>query len=265
MYPRRVVLHVLGAAAISFVFSASVDAASVGKATSVVPTATYARGAAVKNLEIDAPLEQNDRVKTAGSGAAEIQFIDETTLTIGENSEVLLDQFVFDGDKARNATVEIVRGTLRFVSGSSDDRAYQIKTPVAVIGVRGTVIDVSFENNEMVLNTVEGLGVVCHGSAGCRDVRAGESPLAINRIGFFPASAAQAARLLRRLEGAHQTLSRRIGRAPFAAKGWQKNLGGKLNQRGLFKGQQKGQFKEQFKGQTKGQLKEKGKAKGLFR
>ncbi|MDO8534881.1 MAG: FecR domain-containing protein [Xanthobacteraceae bacterium] len=215
-------------------------------------------------------------MKTAGSGAAEIQFIDDTTLTIGENSEVLLDKFVFDGAKARNATVEIVRGTLRFVSGSSDDSAYQIKTPVAVIGVRGTVIDVSFENNEMVFNTVEGLGVVCHGSAGCRDVRAGESPLAINRLGFFRASPAQAARLLSRLEGAHQTLSRRIGRSAFTARGWQRNLGGKLGkQPGQFKTLTKGLFKGQLKDQAKGQLKEpfkgksteqpKGKARGLFR
>ncbi len=264
MRPRRVVLHVLGVAAIPFVFSASLHAAAVGKATSVVPAATYARGAAVKNLAIDDPLEQNDRVKTAGSGAAEIQFIDDTTLTIGENSEVLLDQFVFDGTKARNATVQIVRGTLRFVSGSSDDRAYQIKTPIATIGVRGTVIDVSFENGEMVFNTVEGLGVVCHGSAGCRDVRAGESPIAINRIGFYRASAAQAARLLRRLEGAHQTLSLRIGRSAFTAKGWQRNLGGKIgNQRGLFKEQTKGLLKDPFKGKSKEQSK--GKAKGLFR
>ncbi len=129
---------------------------SIGDVVSVVPQANDQRGGAVQELSINDLVEQNDRIVTTGDGSVYIHFIDDTVLTIGANSEVLLDKFVFDGDKAKNAVIEITRGTLRFVTGTSDHSAYQLKTPVATIGVRGTTIDVGYENDRMIYNTVEG-------------------------------------------------------------------------------------------------------------
>jgi hypothetical protein len=196
----------------------------VAEATSAVPKASYSQGGPSKALEVGSTLNQNDRIRTDANGAAEIEFVDGTSLTVGANSEVVLDKMLFDGDKARNATIQIVRGTLRFVTGNSNHDAYQIKTPVATIGVRGTVIDISLEKDDMVFNTVEGVGVVCRG-AECRDIRAGDRAIAVNRTGFRFATAAQSARLLRIVNGAHTGLSRRIGRDPRFGKGWQKRSG----------------------------------------
>jgi hypothetical protein len=202
--------------------SGTARAERVGKAASAVPTATFSDGGDAQDIEIGTTFEQNDRIKTGRDGAAEIEFLDGTSLTIGANSEIVLDKMIFDGDRARNATVEVVRGTLRFVTGNSDHSAYQIKTTVATIGVRGTVIDVSLDQGDMVYNTVEGVGIVCHGGTNCRDIRAGEEPIAVNRTGFRIATAAQAARLTRIVTGAHTNLSRRIGRDPRLGKGFQK-------------------------------------------
>jgi hypothetical protein len=187
---------------------------AIGDVVSVVPQANYQRGGAVQELSINDFVEQNDRVITTGDGSAYIHFIDDTVLTVGANSEVVLDKFVFDGGKARSAVIEITRGTLRFVTGTSDHGAYQLKTPVATIGVRGTTIDVGYENDRMIYNTVEGLGIVCHSSAGCQEVRAGAAPLAINRGGFARATAAEASRMLNIINRSHNTLSLRIGRNP---------------------------------------------------
>jgi len=187
---------------------------SIGDVVSVVPQANYQRGGAVQELSINDLLEQNDRVITTGEGSAYIHFIDDTVLTVGANSEVVLDKFVFDGDKAKTAVIQITRGTLRFVTGTSDHSVYQLKTPVATIGVRGTTIDIGYENERMIYNTVEGLGIVCHTSAGCQEVRAGAAPLAINRGGFARATAAEAARMLNIINRSHNTLSLRIGRNP---------------------------------------------------
>src|SRR5216683_8140113 len=93
---------------------------AIGDAVSVVPQANYQRGGAVQELSINDLLEQNDRVITTGEGSAYIHFIDDTVLTVGANSEVVLDKFVFDGDKAKTAVIQITRGTLRFVTGTSD-------------------------------------------------------------------------------------------------------------------------------------------------
>src|SRR5690242_1668758 len=175
--------------AVAFLFLPALAAGSalaepVGETTSVVPSATLSDGGAPSPLEIGTTLQQNDRIATNKDGAAEVEFLDGTSLTVGANSEVVLDKMLFDKNKARNATLNVVRGTLRFVTGSSDHSAYQIKTPVATIGVRGTVIDVSVDKGDMVFNTVEGVGVVCHGGTNCRDIRAGDQPIAVNRTGF---------------------------------------------------------------------------------
>lgn len=207
-------------------------AQSIGKAVSAVPSATYSEGAAPQTIEVGTEFEQNDRIVTDKNGAAEIEFADGTSLTIGANSEVVLDKMIFDGDKARNATVNVVRGTLRFVTGSSDHSAYQIKTPVATIGVRGTVIDISLEKDDMVFNTVEGIGVVCRGGNDCRDIRAGDKAIAVSRMGFRLATVAQTARLTRVVTGAHTHLSRRIGRDPRMGKGFQKRMNN-LDKKGL--------------------------------
>src|SRR6185295_10245152 len=103
MNARLVIVSAFSALTLLHVLGASAHAAAIGQATSVVPATTYARGAATQNLGINEQLEQNDRVKTLADGSTQIRFIDDTILTIGPNSEVLLDQMVFDGDKAKNA------------------------------------------------------------------------------------------------------------------------------------------------------------------
>lgn len=190
------------------------NAEPIGDVVSAVPSVNYKRGNSVQTLSVDDEIEQNDRVITTGEGSAYIHFVDDTVLTVGSNSEVLLDKFVFDGDRAKIANIQIVKGTLRFVTGKSDHSVYQIKTPVATVGVRGTTIDVGYENDRMIYNTVEGLGTVCHTSAGCQDVRAGSQAIAISRIGFARATPAEASRLFQTITRSHNILAQRIGRNP---------------------------------------------------
>ena len=76
-------------------------------------------------------LHANETVRTGNIGRADLVFIDNTNLTVGPTSEVLLDKFVYDptgssGKVVLNAT----RGTFRFVTGTQDHRVYAITTPV---------------------------------------------------------------------------------------------------------------------------------------
>jgi hypothetical protein len=81
-------------------------------------------------------------VRTGEQSIAQLLFLDETSLSIGPQSEVTLDRFVFDPNRgAGNVSVNLSRGALRFVSGSQQPSSYQIRTPVATIGVRGTIFD----------------------------------------------------------------------------------------------------------------------------
>ncbi len=167
-------LPALGLAALA-AFSARADDSPIGKATSVVPAANYTRGTQVAALSIDDAVRQDDRVKTSDKGSTQIKFVDGTVLTIGPNSEVVLDKMIFDGDRAKNATIRVVRGAMRFASGTSDHSAYHIETKVATIGVRGTVIDVSYENDKMIYSTSRARprSATATPARGCRRVRAG--------------------------------------------------------------------------------------------
>ena len=199
-----------GAALGLMLLAAAARADDIGKATSVVPATNYTRGTQIAALSPDDAVQQNDLVKTSAKGSTEIKFVDGTVLTIGPNSEVVLDKMIFDGDRAKNATIRVVRGAMRFASGRSDHSAYHIETKVATIGVRGTVIDVSVENDKMIYSTVEGDAEICNRSTGhgCRRVRAGDPALAVGVNGFARATAREAAKLFRGLNGVSKTLTR---------------------------------------------------------
>jgi hypothetical protein len=82
-------------------------------------------------------------VRTGEKSAAQLLFLDETSLSIGPQSEVTLDRFVFDPNRGAGSVVlNATKGALRFVSGSQQSSSYQVRTPVATIGVRGTIFDI---------------------------------------------------------------------------------------------------------------------------
>jgi len=86
---------------------------------------------------------QNERVRTGEASMAQLLFLDQTSLSIGPKSEVKLDRFVYDPSRGKGSVViNAGLGVFRFVSGSQNSSSYQIKTPVATIGVRGTMLDI---------------------------------------------------------------------------------------------------------------------------
>ena len=91
---------------------------------------------------------QNEVIKTAADSASELVFRDDTTLTIGPNAEVTLDTFVFDPDPTKGKVIiNQTIGTIRFVSGKLAKQVYEIRTPTATIGIRGTVFTVTVAAN----------------------------------------------------------------------------------------------------------------------
>lgn len=84
-----------------------------------------------------------EALETVDRSAALIRFIDNSTLTLGAKSKVLIDAFVFDPGKAEgNALIRISVGTLRFVTGEMPKGKTVIKTPVATLVLRGTAVTV---------------------------------------------------------------------------------------------------------------------------
>src|SRR5438874_7864231 len=87
-------------------------------------------------------LFSNETVRTGEASLAQLLFLDQTSLSVGPRSEVRLDRFVYNPDrKSGSVVLEASRGAFRFVSGSQTPTNYTIKTPLATIGVRGTIVD----------------------------------------------------------------------------------------------------------------------------
>ncbi|MEK7233991.1 MAG: FecR family protein [Elusimicrobiota bacterium] len=102
-----------------------------------------APGAAGRVVETGKSVYSHDKVTTGPEGRLQVLLLDETSFTMGANSEMELDEFVFDpATNAGKVSAKIVKGAFRFVTGKvarRDPASMQVKTPVGTIGIRGTM------------------------------------------------------------------------------------------------------------------------------
>src|SRR5262249_5105383 len=108
-------------------------------------------------LATGSSLYTDEVVATDAKSMAQHSFLDQTSLSVGPKSEVKLDRFVFDPDRKQGDVVlKATRGAFRFITGSQDPRSYTLKTPVATIGVRGTIVDYSVGNGRLDIRLLSG-------------------------------------------------------------------------------------------------------------
>lgn len=113
-----------------------------GVAVAVVQQAEANGDGGDRVLQQDAPVYSGDAIVTGPVGQAQVKFRDNTKLVVGPNSRLVIDAFVFNSDDtARRLSIDALKGAFRFISGNSNHDAYNITTPTATIGVRGTAFD----------------------------------------------------------------------------------------------------------------------------
>ena len=118
--------------------TASYGQEAIGKATSVRPQAEGVHSGSTRTLSGGSDVYSKETVRTGDTGQANLQFHDNSNLSVGPKSSVHLDKYVYDPNKsAGTIAVQATRGSLRFVTGSQESGSYQIKTPYGTLGVRG--------------------------------------------------------------------------------------------------------------------------------
>jgi len=84
----------------------------------------------------------NDIITTDHKGTAGILLKDDTRLSIGPDTELLIDKYIYNPSKQRFSFIsKITEGTLLFISGKISKRkpeSVKINTPLGTIGIRGT-------------------------------------------------------------------------------------------------------------------------------
>lgn len=90
------------------------------------------------------PLFVGDRVKTGEKSHSQVLFLDETVFTLGEKSELVIDDFIYDPEQNTGRVfAEIVEGVFRFVTGKiakKEPENMKVKLPSGTIGIRGTIV-----------------------------------------------------------------------------------------------------------------------------
>jgi len=114
----------------------------IGQVKTVTGTAAIERDGARRPARPGDALFQKDVLQTGSDGALGMTFIDNTTFATGPNSVVALEEFLFDSANFKGAmTANVRQGTLVVTSGDIariSPEAMKVRTPAALIGVRGT-------------------------------------------------------------------------------------------------------------------------------
>ena len=162
----------LGAGVFIFVGGALAQTTTIGAATVVQNEVRGHTGGEIFRIARNDSVFLDELVQTSANSRAKVVFLDTTNMSVGPDSIVKLDQFVYNGNgTAQSVSIAATKGAFRFFSGASEHRAYKVTTPQAVIGVRGTTYDVLIANGRTIIKLQEGAVTACvrTGSA-CRDV-----------------------------------------------------------------------------------------------
>ena len=140
----------LGAGTLAAVLAGESHAQQVGTASAVNPQAQ----AGSRVLHIGSNIVFRERVSTTSAGSVQIVFVDKTTLNVGPNSNVVIDEFVYNPNTGTGRmTVSLAKGAVRVVGGNvAHTGGATVKTPVATIGVRGGTTTITHDKQTRAIN-----------------------------------------------------------------------------------------------------------------
>jgi hypothetical protein len=122
---------------------------SVGLVKLAEGTAVVQRGDQTLPARPGLSLLEGDMLRTGADGRLGVILRDDTRVSLGPETEVRIDRFLFAPSQGQLALVlKMLRGAAAYVSGKiaklSPD-AVRVETPVAIVGVRGTRFAVKVE------------------------------------------------------------------------------------------------------------------------
>lgn len=123
-------------------------AIEAGRVVALVPGASVQRGGQTLPLEMQSAVEAGDTVVTDATGRVRILFTDDSSMTIGSNTVLELQEFVPGGSKPAQKT-HLAKGILRTITGKiveQNPEGFSLTSPEATVGIRGTDSVLTSEN-----------------------------------------------------------------------------------------------------------------------
>ena len=128
---------------------AAASAADIGQVKIAKGQVTIERQGVTTPATVGARLQVADTVRTGADGSVGITMDDDSLLSAGPNSALSLDRYAFDSTTNQGRLdTSLNKGTLSVISGriaKQSPDAMTVRTPTAILGVRGTEFVVSAE------------------------------------------------------------------------------------------------------------------------
>src|SRR5699024_7525117 len=134
----------LGAIVLLGAFSPSMAATKVAGTTVFVNGHVVAMAPATASRELVKGDEifNQDRIETAANGRAQLRFSDGGLVSLLPNTMFSVEEYFYEDDaESDSAVFGLLKGGLRTVTGAvgkTNHEEYELKTPVATLGIRGT-------------------------------------------------------------------------------------------------------------------------------
>jgi hypothetical protein len=105
-----------------------------------------------ESLQTGSKIYFGDSILAKEKSSAQILLLDETTLTVGENSEITIDEFIYDPQTKVGKIVSSIKlGTVKIITGKiskENPDNLEIQVPTGSIGARGTEFAVVTESDQ---------------------------------------------------------------------------------------------------------------------
>jgi hypothetical protein len=143
MLPCRILL----ATTLLFALTATAGAVEIGQIKVAKGQVTIERQGRQLPATVGVRLQTSDVVRTGADGSIGITMDDDSLLSAGPNSELSLDRYAFDATTNQGRfDASLNKGTMAVISGriaKQSPDAMTVRTPTAILGVRGTEFVVS--------------------------------------------------------------------------------------------------------------------------
>jgi hypothetical protein len=115
----------------------------------------------IRQLKRRDSIYNHEIIKTGKNSKVQIRFIDNALLTLKAESELNIKAYVYSevNEKDNQVLIELVAGGFRTLTGKigkGNKEAYKVNTPVASIGIRGTLYDVQISFDKIIAGVWQG-------------------------------------------------------------------------------------------------------------
>jgi hypothetical protein len=127
--------------------STSSQAQAVGTVASMEAPAEVGRSGNWFPASLGMLIQQGDTLRTGQGGRLRVIFEDDSVVSLAAGSELVVDEAVYEGGRRVRSVMDLLQGKVRALVSEYTGSTFELGTPTAVAGVRGTDFIVVYDES----------------------------------------------------------------------------------------------------------------------